>query len=81
MEAGQKDSLALRKGVAAGSFLDLLMRATDKTTGAGFSDIEIANQAFTMLLAGFASPSHPTLTPTWASFLKKVEVFKTFEVF
>ena len=34
-----------RRGVAPGSFLDLLMRATDRTTGRGFTDLEIANQA------------------------------------
>ena len=28
----------------AGSFLDLLMRATDRTTGRGFTDVEVANQ-------------------------------------
>ena len=33
-----------RRGVAPGSFLDLLMRATDRTTGRGFTDLEIANQ-------------------------------------
>ncbi len=27
-----------------GSFIDLLMRAKDKTTGQGFTDLEIANQ-------------------------------------
>lgn len=27
-----------------GSFIDLLMRAKDKTTGQGFTDMEIANQ-------------------------------------
>lgn len=27
-----------------GSFIDLLMRAKDKTTGEGFTDLEIANQ-------------------------------------
>ena len=34
-----------RRGVAPGSFLDLLMRATDRTTDRGFTDTEIANQA------------------------------------
>ena len=33
-----------RSGVAPGSFLDLLMRASDRTTGRGFTDMEIANQ-------------------------------------
>jgi hypothetical protein len=30
--------------VQPGSFIDLLMRAKDKTTGRGFTDMEIANQ-------------------------------------
>ena len=34
-----------RRGVLPGSFLDLMMQATDKTTGKCFSDFEIANQA------------------------------------
>lgn len=33
-----------RRGVLPGSFLDLMMQATDKTTGKSFSDFEIANQ-------------------------------------
>ena len=41
---GAKEGTA-RRGVAPGSFLDLLMRATDRTTGRGFTDTEIANQA------------------------------------
>lgn len=43
---GVKEGTA-RRGVAPGSFLDLLMRATDRTTGRGFTDTEIANQART----------------------------------
>lgn len=34
----------VRRGVQPGSFIDLLMRAKDKTTGQGFTDLEIANQ-------------------------------------
>ena len=34
----------VRRGVQPGSFIDLLMRAKDKTTGRGFTDMEIANQ-------------------------------------
>ena len=34
-----------RRGVLPGSFLDIMMQATDKTTGNCFSDFEIANQA------------------------------------
>ncbi len=33
------------KGVAPGSFLDLLLRTVDKTTSRGLTDHEIANQA------------------------------------
>ena len=40
----REDTLHVRKGVAPGSFLDLLMRAKDRTTGAGFTDLELANQ-------------------------------------
>ena len=32
------------KGVAPGSFMDLLLRSTDKTTSKGLTDYEIANQ-------------------------------------
>ncbi len=37
-------SAAPRRGVLPGSFLDLMTRATDRTTGMGFTDFEIANQ-------------------------------------
>ena len=40
----REDTLHVRKGVAPGSFLDLLMRAKDRTTGRGFTDLELANQ-------------------------------------
>ena len=33
-----------RRGVAPGSFIDLLLRSTDRTTGKGLTDYEIANQ-------------------------------------
>ena len=42
---GEPKEGTARRGVAPGSFLDLLMRATDRTTGRGFTDMEIANQA------------------------------------
>lgn len=42
---GEPKEGTARRGVAPGSFLDLLMRATDRTTGRGFTDTEIANQA------------------------------------
>ena len=41
-----------RRGVAPGSFLDLLARASDRTTGRGFTDMEIANQARALVLQG-----------------------------
>ena len=41
-----------------GSFIDLLMRAKDKTTGQGFTDLEIANQVASLSpLACFLTPS------------------------
>ena len=39
----------VRRGVQPGSFIDLLMRAKDKTTGQGFTDLEIANQVASLL--------------------------------
>ena len=33
-----------RRGVAPGSFIDLLVRANDRTTGSKFSDTELASQ-------------------------------------
>eukprot|EP00884_Botryococcus_braunii_P022849 jgi/Botrbrau1/9248/Bobra.180_1s0009.1 len=53
-----KDTLALRKGVAAGSFLDLLLRSVDRSTKAGFTDVEITNQAYIMLLAGYETTAN-----------------------
>ena len=41
----REDTLQVRKGVAPGSFLDLLMSAKDRTTGKAFTDLELANQA------------------------------------
>lgn len=46
----------VRSGVAPGSFLDLLMRGSDRTTGRGFTDMEIANQV--------PAPSFSGLGPT-----------------
>ena len=40
----REDTLHVRKGVAPGSFLDLLMRTKDRTTGRGFTDVELAAQ-------------------------------------
>ncbi|CAL8467004.1 g6540 [Coccomyxa elongata] len=49
----RENTLQVRKGVAPGSFLDLLMSAKDRTTGKAFTDLELANQAFIMMLAGY----------------------------
>lgn len=45
-----------RRGVAPGSFVDLLVNATDKATGESLSDLERTNQAFVMVMSG-ESPS------------------------
>ena len=47
-----------------GSFIDLLMRAKDKTTGRGFTDMEIANQVIYT-----ANPCFTTLSDACASML------------
>ena len=44
MPLWREDTLHVRRGVAPGSFLDLLMRAKDRTTGRGFTDVELAAQ-------------------------------------
>jgi len=68
-ERGDSDVLTpakqpnIRRGVAAGSFIDLLVKGTDRITGEGFSDVSIAQQALTMLLAGFETTAN-TLTFT-----------------
>ena len=41
-----------KKGVAAGSFIDLLCQQTDRSTGKVFSDFSIAAQALSLLGAG-----------------------------
>lgn len=41
-----------RRGVAPGSFVDLLVNATDKATGESLSDLERTNQAFVMVMSG-----------------------------
>ena len=53
-----------RRGVAPGSFLDLLMHATDRTTGRGFTDLEIANQARAETRRTLA-PLHPWKPWLW----------------
>ena len=44
MPQWRENTLHVRKGVAPGSFLDLLMRTKDRTTGRGFTDVELASQ-------------------------------------
>ena len=51
-------SMTLRSGVAPGSFLALIARATDRTTGKPFTDVEVANQAFLMLMAGYETTAN-----------------------
>ncbi|KAK9803710.1 hypothetical protein WJX73_004212 [Symbiochloris irregularis] len=46
-----------RRGVAAGSFLDILVRTKHKSSGASLTDIEICNQAFAMLMVGLETTS------------------------
>lgn len=38
--------------MAPGSFVDLLVNATDKATGESLSDLERTNQAFVMVMSG-----------------------------
>jgi len=47
---GDTEAAGPRRGIAPGSFLDLVMRARDRTTGHGFTDLEIANQARHLLV-------------------------------
>jgi len=47
---GDAEAAGPRRGIAPGSFLDLVMRARDRTTGRGFTDLEIANQARRLLV-------------------------------
>ncbi|KAK9827982.1 hypothetical protein WJX81_005128 [Elliptochloris bilobata] len=55
----------VRRGVAPGSFLDLLMRAADRTTGRGFTDLEVANQVNVMILAGFETTANALAFATY----------------
>ena len=41
----------------AGSFIDLLCRQTDRSTGRGFTDMSIASQALSLLGAGVSCPA------------------------
>ena len=51
-----------RRGVAPGSFVDLLVNATDKATGESLSDLERTNQAFVMVMSGELGSSCSKLT-------------------
>ena len=53
-----------RRGVAPGSFVDLLVNATDKATGESLSDLERTNQAFVMVMSGKNTP--PIVSVVWA---------------
>lgn len=46
-----------------GSFIDLLMRAKDKTTGRGFTDMEIANQVIHIANLCFTTLSDASMLP------------------
>ena len=50
------DTTGERRGVAPGSFVDLLVNATDKATGESLSDLERTNQAFVMVMSGDRHP-------------------------
>ena len=61
----REGTLEVRKGVAPGSFIDLLMRSKDRTTGQGFTDLEIANQVEPALLSSYSTydaPQRPLIT-------------------
>jgi cytochrome P450 len=46
------EEVRVKRSVAKGSFLQLMISASHKATGKPFSDIEIVQQALTFLLAG-----------------------------
>ena len=45
LRASFAEATGERRGVAPGSFVDLLVNATDKTTGTSLTDLERTNQA------------------------------------
>ncbi|CAL5225497.1 g8325 [Coccomyxa viridis] len=47
-----------RRGVAPGSFVDLLVNATDKATGESLSDLERTNQAFVMVMSAYETTAN-----------------------
>lgn len=52
--------------MAPGSFVDLLVNATDKATGESLSDLERTNQAFVMVMSGVTQPTGEA-SVTWSS--------------
>ena len=52
LRASFAEATGERRGVAPGSFVDLLVNATDKATGESLSDLERTNQAFVMVMSG-----------------------------
>ena len=63
MPLWREDTLHVRKGVAPGSFLDLLMRTKDRTTGRGFTDVELAAQAMPYMPASISQMGPLTCPP------------------
>ena len=51
--------------MAPGSFVDLLVNATDKATGESLSDLERTNQAFVMVMSGVTQPTGDAFV-TWS---------------
>ena len=52
LRASFAEATGERRGVAPGSFVDLLVNATNKATGESLSDLERTNQAFVMVMSG-----------------------------
>ena len=57
LRASFAEATGERRGVAPGSFVDLLVNATDKATGESLSDLERTNQAFVMVMSGKYVPA------------------------
>ena len=64
LRASFAEATGQRRGVAPGSFVDLLVNATDKATGESLSDLERTNQAFVMVMSGGRAASCCVLTHT-----------------
>ena len=69
LRASFAEATGERRGVAPGSFVDLLVNATDKATGESFSDLERTNQAFVMVMSGEPRPILPRENTDSASLL------------